>query len=333
MISLVHLTKEYEIDGRKFRALDDVSLTVESGEIYGIIGLSGAGKSTLIRTINRLETADEGEIIVDGEHLNRLDDHALNQKRREIAMVFQSFNLFEQMNCYDNIAYPLRLYKFNEKEIRSRVDELLEFIGLTEKKKAYPAQLSGGQKQRIAIARAMANKPKILLSDEATSALDPTSTRQVLDLYRRINTLYGMTIILITHQMEVAKEICHRIGVMEHGRIVEENVTTEIFKNPKHPTTLSFIEKLREDGGENLNPEEFEGTLVRLIYRENVNDPIVSYCICHYGVTINIISGHINHIQGQSVGYLMTEIQGAADGIEKTLAYMRGRGVGTEVLS
>ena len=246
MIEVSHLVKEFSNDGKVFRAVDDVSFQVQKGEIYGIIGLSGAGKSTLVRCLNRLEEPTSGKIFIDGVDMVALNKKELLNQRKDIGMIFQHFNLFLQKTVYDNIAYPLEIQKWPKEKIKARVEELLDFIDLKDKRGVYPSSLSGGQKQRVAIARALATSPKILLSDEGTSALDPINTRMVVETLKKTVKDLNTTIIMITHQMEVAKDICDRIAVMENGKIIEENTVEELFRAPKTKQTQNFISSLRE---------------------------------------------------------------------------------------
>ena len=244
MIEVLNLKKTFNTSEKEFNAVDDVSFKVNKGEIYGIIGLSGAGKSTLVRLLNRLEEPTSGKVIIDDVDITSLKQKELLEARKEISMIFQHFNLFNQKNVYENIAYPLKLQNIPKNEIEKRVNELLDFIGLRDRAKSYPSQLSGGQKQRVAIARALSTNPKVILSDESTSALDPQNTQQVLEILRKSVDKYKTTIIMITHQMEVAKDVCDRIAVMENGKIIEENSVEELFKNPKTDVTRNFIRKL-----------------------------------------------------------------------------------------
>ena len=267
MIKVKNLVKEFRNDTDVLRAIDDVSFEVNKGEVFGIIGLSGAGKSTLVRCLNRLEEPTSGTIEIDGVCINDLDKKSLLEARRSIGMIFQNFNLFNQSTVYENIAYPLEIIGMDKKEIEETVEEMLDFVDLKDKKNSYPSEISGGQKQRVAIARALATKPKILLSDESTSALDPANTEQILNLLKSSVERYNMTIIMITHQMEVAKSICDRIAVMEDGRIIETDTVENIFKSPKTERTKSFIKSLPdvlED--EVFDPEDFKGKLLRLSF-------------------------------------------------------------------
>ena len=250
MIQLEHLSKTFP--GKdSVHALRDVSLTVRKGEIYGVIGYSGAGKSTLIRCINLLERPDEGTVRVDGVELTALGACALNRERRKIGMIFQQFNLFATRTALDNVAYPLRFSGMSRRDIREKAESLLRYVELEDKRDAYPSQLSGGQKQRVAIARALACDPKVLLCDEATSALDPQTTASILQLIQRLNREMGITVVMITHQMQVVKEACHRVAVMENGRVVEEGDVFSIFAHPQQEITRSFV-----DSTTNLNKVE-----------------------------------------------------------------------------
>lgn len=334
MIIVENLHKDYEIESGTLKVLNDVSFRVNKGEIYGVIGLSGAGKSTLVRCINRLEEPTSGTIVVDGNDMTSMSDAELLEHRKEIGMIFQQFNLFHQRTVAKNISYPLEIAGFSRTEINERVDELLEFVDLMDKKNSYPSQLSGGQKQRVAIARALATKPKILLSDEGTSALDPANTKSILDLLRKTVDELGLTIIMITHQMEVAKDICDRIAVMENGQIIEENTVEELFRNPKMRRTQSFIEGLRSEVKEEIyKSEDFEGILVRLTFDEkSAKEPIVSNMAADYGITANILSGNINKLHSTSVGYLHLELRGEEVKIFKAIEDLRAKGINVEAI-
>lgn len=244
MIKISNLSKEYNTPYGKISALKNINLEVKKGDIFGIIGFSGAGKSTLIRCINRLEEPDSGEIVVDGVDLTKLNKKSLNKARKKIGMIFQQFNLLDSRTVYQNIAFPLELEGINKKKIKQRVEEILELVDLSDKRNAYPSQLSGGQKQRVGIARALANKPDILLSDEATSALDPLTTFSILELLKDINQKLNITIVLITHELEVIKYICRNTAVIEKGKITEQGETEELFDNPKSETLRRFLDIL-----------------------------------------------------------------------------------------
>ena len=263
MIRIQNLSTDLTSGNETLTAVDNISLKVNKGEIFGIIGLSGAGKSTLIRCINRLEEPTSGKIFIDNVDITSLDKESLRLVRKEIGMIFQHFNLLSQKTVYDNIAFPLQLDGQNKSQIKERVDQLLEYVELTDKKHSYPSQLSGGQKQRVAIARAIANNPKILLSDEGTSALDPKTTKSILSLLNRIRHEFGITVVMITHQMEVVKEICDRVAIMDDGKIVETNTVESIFRDPKTKTASTFINSMTnviED--EVINPTDFNGILL-----------------------------------------------------------------------
>lgn len=240
-IEVSRLHKTFRTKESRIEVLKGIDLSVEKGEIYGIVGFSGAGKSTLVRCMNRLEEPDSGTVRIGDKEITSLGKAALNEQRRKIGMIFQQFNLFDSMTVAQNIAYPLKLTGVKGREANERVDEMLALVGLTEKKKAYPGELSGGQKQRVGIARALANRPDVLLSDEATSALDPQTTLSVLDLLKEINEKLGLTIILITHELEVIKYACHRMAVMEDGRLLEQGLVKEIFRHPECETARNFI--------------------------------------------------------------------------------------------
>ncbi|NLD17687.1 MAG: ATP-binding cassette domain-containing protein [Tissierellia bacterium] len=335
MIKVKNLVKEYKIGGETFRAVDDVSFEVKKGEVFGIIGLSGAGKSTLVRCLNRLEEPTSGTIDLNGINLNNLKTQKLLEARRNIGMIFQSFNLFNQSTVYENIAYPLEIIGLNRDEIEKNVDELLEFVDLQDKRNAYPSEISGGQKQRVAIARALATRPKILLSDESTSALDPANTEQILNLLKDSVKKYDMTIVLITHQMEVAKNICDRIAVMENGKIIECDTVENIFNFPKTSRTKSFIKSLPdavEDSVYTVNG--FGGKLFRLNFSgESAKKPIVNDLMKHSKCKVNILSGNINTLStGEVAGYLTVELSGSEEDIEDALMKLSDENVMVEVL-
>ena len=334
MIKVSNLRKIYEIDGKRFNAVDGVNFEVKKGEIYGIIGLSGAGKSTVIRCINRLEEPSEGNIEIDGVDLLSLKNKDLLNSRKDMSMIFQHFNLFNHMTIEENVAYPLKLAKWSKEDIQNRVDEMLEFVELKSRKNSYPAELSGGQKQRIAIARALATNPKILLSDEATSSLDPNTTKDISNLIKRSAKQYGTTIIVITHQMEVAKDLCDRIAVMENGKIIEENTTENLFRNPKNKITRSFIEGISIAEEIDYQSINSDGKIVRLTYDGKSADiPVISKLSKNYDLEINILSGNINKLINTSVGYLIVEFIGPDDEIRKALDYCKSQGIHMEVLN
>ncbi|WP_072470220.1 methionine ABC transporter ATP-binding protein [Urinicoccus massiliensis] len=335
MIEVSHLVKEFSNDGKVFRAVDDVSFQVKKGEIYGIIGLSGAGKSTLVRCLNRLEEPTSGKIFIDGVDMVALSKKELLNQRKDIGMIFQHFNLFLQKTVYDNIAYPLEIQKWPKEKIQARVEELLDFIDLKDKRGVYPSSLSGGQKQRVAIARALATSPKILLSDEGTSALDPINTRMVVETLKKTVKDLNTTIIMITHQMEVAKDICDRIAVMENGKIIEENTVEELFRAPKTKQTQKFISSLRESDNpdQNIDLTKYKGRVLRLSYDDQtVDQPILSRCIKDYQVDVNLLSGNMNRLDVKDFGYMIVEVLGSDQQVDQALAFMKEKGVYVEVL-
>lgn len=263
-IEIRNLTKTFDIKGRKVHALKNISLSIEQGDIFGIIGMSGAGKSTLVRSINYLEKPTEGQVLINGVDLADLTEKQLRKKRSEIGMIFQNFNLLEQKNVLDNICFPLEIAGVKKREARKRAAELLKTVNLEEKAKAYPSQLSGGQKQRVAIARALATNPKILLCDEATSALDPQTTAAILKLLKEINETLGITIIIITHQMSVVTEICKRVAIIDSGNLVEEGLVGKIFENPQSDAAKELIsgKEIRYTPVQNLDAER----KIRIVY-------------------------------------------------------------------
>ena len=334
MIQIKNLSKDYIIGKDKLSAVDNVNLHIKKGEIFGIIGLSGAGKSTLIRCLNRLEEPTSGNIFIENIDITTLDKESLRLMRKEIGMIFQHFNLLSQKTVYDNIAFPLQLDGMSKAQIDKRVNELLEYVELRDKKLSYPSQLSGGQKQRVAIARAIANNPKILLSDEGTSALDPKTTKSILSLLNKIRHELQITIVMITHQMEVVKEVCDRVAIMEDGKVVEENTVENLFREPKTKTANSFLNSMQasvED--EIINPSDFKGTLIRLSFlSDSSKKPIVSWVIKHFNIDINILSGNINKLQESQVGHLILELIGEDDEIRRALSYLENENVHVEVI-
>ena len=288
----------------------------------------------LIRCLNRLEEPTEGRIIIDGTDITLLDKKELRAKRKNMGMIFQHFNLLMQKTTYENIALPLELAGENKREIESRVNSLLKYVGLEDKRNAYPSQLSGGQKQRVAIARALANNPKILLSDEATSALDPQTTKSILDLLSRIRDEFGLTIIMITHQIEVVKDICDRVAIMENGEIVEINTVEELFKRPRSKTARAFINSLRSDIQEEfIKPAELKGHIVRLsFWGDIVKKPVVSQMIKRFDISVNILSGNISQLMSTNAGHLIIELTGSDEEIRKAIDYLKAHDVDVEVM-
>lgn len=334
MIEISNLTKIYKSPMQDILALDQVSLKVNKGEIFGIIGLSGAGKSTLIRCINMLEKPSEGSIIVDGQTITSLDKKELRSSRQKIGMIFQQFNLLSSRNVFDNIMFPLEISKVPVTEAKKRVNELLEIVGLTDKALVYPDQLSGGQKQRVGIARALANNPKILLSDEATSALDPQTTKSILKLLKDINAKLNLTILLITHDMNVIKQVCDRVAVIDNSRIVEVGNVLKIFSNPGTPTSKSFINSLiKQEIPEELLQSRSRGQLIRVSFiGDSAGEPIISSMIRRYDVRANIIYGNIDRVKDTPFGNLVLELNGEDMVIKEATEFLHEQGLEIEVL-
>lgn len=313
MIELSGLTKTFA----DHIALDKVDLFIQEGEIFGIIGQSGAGKSTLLRCMNLLERPDGGEIIIDGQNICKLNARQLRLERQKTAMIFQHFNLLANLTVFDNIALPMRIQGFSEDEIKTKIDELLNLVGLTEKASAWPSQLSGGQKQRVAIARALSCSPKILLCDEATSALDPATTDSILALLKQINQLYGITIVLITHEMDVIKRICHRLAVMEKGRIIEQSSLAQAFTNPQSLARELLFAQLSPELPPCLSSQlvDFatDRCLLRLFFEgEEATVPFISKTSRELNININILLANIDRFDTLTCGVLVVEVQASS---------------------
>ncbi|TLS38807.1 methionine ABC transporter ATP-binding protein [Pseudalkalibacillus caeni] len=338
MITLKGLHKTFNAKSGVVKAVDDVNIEIEKGEIFGIIGYSGAGKSTLIRMLNLLERPTDGTVSIDGMDLSRLKGKELRKARQEISMVFQHFNLLWSRTVKENIAFPLEIAGVSSTERKKRVDELVKLVGLEGRENAYPSQLSGGQKQRVGIARALANNPKVLLCDEATSALDPKTTDSILDLLVDINKQLGLTIVLITHEMHVIRKICHRVAVMENGRIVEQGHVLEVFQNPKEDITRDFVNQLADPGDihktlDHLAEEYPEGKVVNLTFvQESAEKPLISDVLRKFAVDINILQGKISQTQEGAYGKLSVLLQGEEKDIQEAIAYMESHHVGVEVI-
>ena len=329
MIELVNVEKTYHTSSGDIHALKRTSLTINQGEIFGIIGLSGAGKSTLIRCINMLEVPTAGQVFVDGEELTAMTETQLRKARQNIGMIFQHFNLLASRTVFDNIAFPLEIQGLGKDEIKKRVEPLLELVQLQDRADHYPSQLSGGQKQRVGIARALASNPKVLLCDEATSALDPQTTKSILNLLRDIN------------QMEVVKEICDRVAVIENGSIIEEGNMVDVFTNPQNLTTKEFVKSVDK----NTLPESLKSTPVSREYFEgaslavrlsffsgNADKPIVSGMIKRFGVDANIISGNTDQLKDRIYGNLLIVIEGPQKALEDSLDYLNSQNLQVEVI-
>lgn len=315
MIEIKEVSKIYDLKNRKVVAVDNVSLSINDGDIFGIIGYSGAGKSTLVRMINQLETQDKGKILIDGHELNKLSPKQLRQLRTKIGMIFQHFNLLWSRTVSENIELALQIAGIKEKHKRQqRVKELVDLVGLTGRENAYPSELSGGQKQRVGIARALANDPKILLCDEATSALDPDTTKSILDLLLEINRKLEITIVMITHQMEVVQKICNRVAVMSEGKVVEEGNVKKIFTMPKHSVTKSFIRDIKNNNEFDLDMLKniySNGKLLKVIFDENTSrTPILTNVIRQCDSFINVIEANLTNTIDSSFGIMILEVTG-----------------------
>lgn len=336
MIELKNIQKIFNKKGVKVEALKGVNLQVDKGDIFGVIGFSGAGKSTLIRMVNYLEQPTSGEVIVDNKNLGKLATKELREVRKQIGMIFQHFNLLESKNVFENIAIPLVLNHRTKDEIESRVNELLEFVGLEDKAKAYPSELSGGQKQRIGIARALATNPLILLCDEATSALDPQTTGSILQLLKKINREYNITILMITHEMAVIREVCNKVAVMENGEIIEQGNLLEVFGNPKEQTTKNFVKTVVHDEVpqvilDEINSEDENSKVLKLKFiGENSKKAILAEACSEFNVQPNILFANVTELQGNILGNLIVELKGEKEDIENAHKYMKDRKVGVE---
>ncbi len=341
MIELVNLAKTYKSAAGDFTAIRNINLTIHDGDVFGIIGLSGAGKSTLVRCINLLERPDQGKVQMDEVDLTALDKKSLREIRRKIGMIFQHFNLMRSRTVYNNIEFALKKSSLSSKEKETKIMSLLELVGLTDKRDAYPSQLSGGQKQRVAIARALVNDPKVLLCDEATSALDPQTTQSILKLLKRVNEELGITIILITHEMAVVKEICDRVAIMENGEVVESGKTIDVFSHPQKQITKDFIDTasnirkiydLLEDNHELTQLREGEKMLLLSCAGESVGKPLISHLSKEYDIQVNFIYGNIDYLKGKPLGKLVVTLEGEEDVISKAMEYMKSHGIEMELI-
>lgn len=342
MIELKDINKVFKDKNQnEFYAAKDVNLKINDGEIFGIIGFSGAGKSTVVRCINLLGRPTSGQVIVNEKNLLELSAKELREERKKIGMIFQHFNLMPSRTVFENIAFPLKHSGLSKKQVQEKVRELLTLVELTDKESQYPSQLSGGQKQRVAIARALANNPKILLCDEATSALDPTTTKQILGLLKKLRDKLNLTIVIITHQINVVKDICDKAAVMEHGKVVETGDVFDIFANPKDEVTKRFIhsttnlQKIEELISENSNVVQLKKgeKIIRLSYlQKNVSEPLISTVSSKFGVVLNIIFADIEIVQGAPVGGTVAIFSGENQNIQNALGWLKEKNVGIEIL-
>lgn len=340
MIELKNLQKTFAIKNDQVLALDGINLKIREGGICGVIGKSGAGKSTLVRCVNLLERPDSGEVIVDGQALQKLSNAQLRQVRHKIGMVFQHFNLLNSRNVFDNVAFPLELLHTPKAKIRKIVEEVLSLVGLQDRLHAYPAQLSGGQKQRVAIARALATQPKVLLCDEMTSALDPQTTSSILALLKKINSRMQLTILLITHEMDVIKQVCDTVAVIDQGRIVEQGKVLDIFCQPQHEITraltrAAFNLKLPESLQNKVTQQFAEDayTLLRISFVGGVTStPLINDLINRFHLEINILQSDIETLHGKTVGMMMVAVRAKAEKMTAALDYLDSLGLTEEVL-
>lgn len=333
MIKIQEADKVFQTKKGRVHALNKVSLEVEKGDIFGVIGYSGAGKSTLIRLVNRLETPDSGKVWIDGADLSALSEKELRKQRKEIGMVFQQFNLLESQTVFHNIALPLILEHVDKDAINKRVEELLSFVELEDKRDVYVSQLSGGQKQRIGIARALATNPKILLCDEATSALDPRTTEAILQLLQKINRELGITILLITHEMNVIKKICNKVAVMKEGKIIEQGETIKVFSNPKEDMTKDFVKTVinSEIPETILKQIRQDAPIVKIIFfGENATQALVSEINKKFDVKTTILFASVNELQGTILGIIILQVQGEKAETERAYSYLQTQSVEVE---
>ena len=331
MITLEKVNKVYS---NGLHAVKDVSLKVNKGDIFGIIGLSGAGKSSLIRLINRLEEPTSGKIFINGENILEFNKKQLLERRKKIGMIFQHFNLLSSRTVEENVAFALEIANWNKNEIKERVTMLLDIVGLSDKAKYYPSQLSGGQKQRVSIARALANNPDILLSDEATSALDPKTTKSILELIKKIQQKFSLTVVMITHQMEVVKEVCNRVAIMSDGRIVEEGGVHHIFADPKNEITKELISYVHQQTDTEIDYLHHKGKkIVKVKFLgTSTQEPIISKVIKEYGIDISVLGGTIDKLATMNIGHLYLELDGNLSAQDKAIELMKTMDVIVEVI-
>lgn len=336
MITFKEITKTYTSGNTEVNALNGINLHVKKGEIYGVIGSSGAGKSTLIRCVNLLERPTSGSVIVDGQDLVTLTAKKLREEKRKIGMVFQHFNLLNSKTVFTNVAMPLILTKTPKDVIKKRVTELLEFVGLGDKANNYPDQLSGGQKQRVGIARALATKPSILLCDEATSALDPQTTESILKLLKKINDEYNITILIITHEMGVIRDICDKVAVIDGGVIVESGTVFDVFAQPKTKVAHNFISSVMQDDIPDsvyklIKAQTGTNRIYRIVFLgDSASDPLLSQISKNFNVEVNVLFGNITELQGRPFGNLIVSLQGDDLEINRVITYVNEQEVSIE---
>lgn len=339
MISLKNISKKFSTKQGTIIAVDDVNLEISQGEIYGIIGYSGAGKSTLIRLLNGLEKPTSGHLTINDEDITSISEDQLRKVRHKVSMIFQHFNLLWSRTVAENIAFPLEIAGVPKEQRAARVEELIELVGLEGRGNYYPSQLSGGQKQRVGIARALANRPEVLLCDEATSALDPETTDSILDLLVDINEKLGLTIVLITHEMQVIQKICNRVAVMEAGQVVEEGDVLEVFQNPQRPITQRFVSQVSDTSQakqtlKNLVDLYPNGKLIKLVFvGEQTEQPILSRLIKQFDLEVNIVQGNISHTKSGAFGTLILQLDGDALAVDEGIRFIHEQKVHTEVIN
>lgn len=336
IISFENLSKRYEKKGQIFVALDNVTFKVNKGDVYGLIGFSGAGKSTLLRMVNALETPTEGKVFVKGVDLTSLKEGKLREVRKDIGMIFQEFNLLETKTVFDNIAIPLVLRHESKQKIKSRVEELLKFVGLEDKAKALPGELSGGQKQRVGIARALATEPEILLCDEATSALDPDTTESILNLLARVNKELNVTILFVTHTIRVVQKLCNKVAILEHGKLVENGSVIDIFSKPKSTIAKRFVEtvipsKIPESIVAELKKYEANYKVIRIFFHaEHVTDDVIWQINAKLGVHTNVMFASVTELQGRVLSIITLQLTGNEEDFKKVEDYINSHGIAFE---
>ena len=335
MIEFKNISKHYQLKGQTIRALDQINLEIPEGSIFGIIGYSGAGKSTLIRLINLLERPNEGQVIINQKDFTALDARSLRQERANIGMIFQHFNLLQTKTVAANIEMPLKLLGISKAEREKRLNELLEFIDLKHKKDAFPDELSGGQKQRVGIARALANHPKILLCDEATSALDPQTTKSVLALLKKINKEQNITIVMVTHEMDVIETVCDYVAVMEQGKVIETGSTLEIFSQPQHPTTKNFIQTVLQQQLpvnilKNLENQNHNSIYCLQFLGRSAQETVVQAVIKKFDISLNILFANMTEINGTVIGQMFIQLLGDPEIIQQAIEFLEQNGVKVE---
>ena len=330
-ILIQDVSKTFETKDGSVQALKHVSLSIETGDIYGIIGMSGAGKSTLVRCMNFLEVPSEGKVLIDGKSLSEFSPKELRKEREKIGMIFQHFNLLMQKNVLENVCFPLYIQGKKKAESRAKALELLEIVGLADRAKAYPAQLSGGQKQRVAIARALASDPQILLCDEATSALDPQTTSSILELLQDINQKFGITIVIITHQMSVVREICTHVAIMKDGEVKEQGLVEEIFSHPKSQVAKELISK---DSGNDVESKKLtqseiqDGEIVRIVFSENsAFEPVIANLILTFHEPVNILKANTKNVGGVAKGEMILQFMSDSTNVPEMKKFLTERGL------